>query len=455
MTKPIVLIVDDDEDIRTQMKWALASDYDVVMAEDQPGTLTAFTSNRPSVTLLDLGLPPRPNDPEEGLATLASLMRIDPMAKVIIVSGQGDKQNALRAVGSGAYDFLVKPFDMDELKLVLQRAVYVSELEQEYRAIQQSRRIETFEDMLGESPEMQAMFGLVRKVGPTTAPVLILGESGSGKEMVAQALHRRSPQKAGPFAAINCSAIPEALLESELFGHEKGAFTGAHTQRKGLIESAAGGTLFLDEIGELPPAVQVKLLRFLQEKRFQRVGGRNEIHSDARVVAATNVNLKEAVENGKFREDLYFRLAVVVIKVPSLRQRGADINLIAKEFLLRYGVEHGKRSLTFAPDALRALMRHLWPGNVRELQNRVQRAVIMAEGKRVTADDLELTDVLEGLPLQTLKEARENAEREIVQDALRRNKWKITSAALELGISRPTLYELMEKLGISRDSALT
>jgi two-component system, NtrC family, response regulator len=452
MTKPVVLIVDDDEDIRTQMKWALSSDYEVVMAEDQPGTIAAFTSSRPSVTLLDLGLPPRPNDPEEGLATLSSLLRLDPMAKVIIVSGQGDKQNALRAVGSGAYDFLVKPVDMDELKLVLQRSVYVAELEQEYRAIQQSRRTETFEDMLGDSPEMQAVFSLVRKVAPTTAPVLILGESGSGKEMVAQALHRRSPQKNGPFAAVNCSAIPETLLESELFGHEKGAFTGAHTQRKGLIESAAGGTLFLDEIGELPPAVQVKLLRFLQEKRFQRVGGRSEIHSDARVVAATNVNLKEAVENGKFREDLYFRLAVVVIKVPSLRERGDDTNLIAKEFLHRYGTEHAKRSLTFAPDALRALTLHLWPGNVRELQNRVQRAVIMAEGKRVTATDLELADVLDGMPPLTLKDARESAEREIIQDALRRHRGKITSAALELGISRPTLYELIEKLGIAKNS---
>jgi two-component system, NtrC family, response regulator len=344
----------------------------------------------------------------------------------------------------------VKPVDMDELKLVLQRSVYVAELEQEYRAIQQSRRAETFEDMLGDSEEMQAVFSLVRKVAPTAAPVLILGESGSGKEMVAQALHRRSPQKNGPFAAVNCSAIPETLLESELFGHEKGAFTGAHTQRKGLIESAAGGTLFLDEIGELPPPVQVKLLRYLQEKRFQRIGGRQEIHSDARVVAATNVNLKEAVGNGKFREDLYFRLAVVVIRVPSLRERRDDTNLIAREFLRRYGLEHGKRSLTFGPDALRALTLHLWPGNVRELQNRVQRAVIMAEGKRVTAADLELTDALDGMPPLTLKDARENAEREIIQDALRRHRGKITSAALELGISRPTLYELIEKLGIAK-----
>jgi len=453
MTKPTLLIVEDDEDIRTQMKWALASDYEVVMAEDQAGAISAFTSSRPAVSLLDLGLPPRPNDPEEGLKTLSSLLAIEPMAKIIIVSGQGDKQNALNAVGAGAYDFLCKPVDMDELRLVLQRSVYVAELEQEYRAMQHGQRAETFEGMLGDSPQMQAVFGLVRKVAPTTAPVLILGESGSGKEMVAQAVHRLSAQKNGPFAAINCSAIPETLLESELFGHEKGAFTGAHTLRRGLIESAAGGTLFLDEIGELPPTVQVKLLRFLQEKRFQRVGGRQEIASDTRVIAATNVNLKESVGNGQFREDLYFRLAVVVVKVPALREREDDIGLIAKEFLRRYGTEHGKRGLAFAPDALRALNLHLWPGNVRELQNRVQRSVIMAEGKRVTAGDLELTDALEGLPPQTLKEARENAEREIVQDALRRHRGKITAAALELGISRPTLYELMDKLRIARESA--
>lgn len=451
MTKPTLLIVEDDEDIRTQMKWALASDYEVVMAEDQAGALAAFSESRPAVSLLDLGLPPRPNDPDEGLKTLSALLAIDPLAKVIIVSGQAEKQNALRAVGAGAYDFLCKPVDMEELKLVLQRSVYVAELEQEYRAMQQGQRAETFEGMLGASPQMQVVFSLVRKVAPTTAPVLILGESGSGKEMVAHAMHRCSPQRNGPFAAINCSAIPETLLESELFGHEKGAFTGAHTMRKGHIESAAGGTLFLDEIGDLPAAVQVKLLRFLQEKRFQRVGGRQEIHSDARVIAATNVNLKESVRSGTFREDLYFRLAVVVITVPPLRERGDDINLIARDFLGRYGKEHGKLSLTFSPDALRAFNMHLWSGNVRELQNRVQRAVIMAEGKRITAADLELTEALDGVPMQTLKEARENAEREIVHDALRRNKWKITAAALELGISRPTLYELMEKLKIARD----
>jgi two-component system, NtrC family, response regulator len=326
----------------------------------------------------------------------------------------------------------------------------VAELEQEYRAINQRRGDDAFEGMVAASPQMQAVFTFVRKVAPTTAPVLILGESGTGKEMVAQALHRRGPQKSGPFIAINCNAIPENLLESELFGHEKGSFTGAHTQRKGHIESAAGGTLFLDEIGELPTSVQVKLLRFLQEKRFQRVGGRQEIQSDARIIAATNVNLQDSVAAGKFREDLYFRLAVVVVKVPPLRERGDDVGLVAREFLHQFGVQHGKPHLTFAADALRALSFHQWPGNVRELQNRVQRAVIMTEAKRVSSNELELASVVGALPPPTLKEARESLEREMVQDALRRHGGRITSAATELGISRPALYDLMEKLGIGR-----
>ena len=447
-----LLIVDDDEDICTQMKWALGRDYELLTVGDGADALAAFTAVRPTVTLLDLGLPPRPNEPEEGLAALSAVLALDPLAKVIVVSGQSDKQNALRAVGAGAYDFLCKPVDVDELTLLLQRCVYVAELEQEYRAMQYSARADVFEGMLGASPQMQAVFDFIRKVAPTSAPVLILGESGAGKEMVAQALHRRSPQGSGPFVAINCNSIPENLLESELFGYEKGAFTGANTQRKGHIETAAGGTLFLDEIGELPAAVQVKLLRFLQEKCFQRVGGRQEIQSGARVLAATNRNLGECVANGSFREDLYFRLAVLVVKAPPLRERGDDIVLMAKAFLHSYGVEHAKPGLTFAPDALRSLRLHRWPGNVRELQNRVRRAVIMADGKRVTARDLELTDTLNALPPQTLKGARESVEREMVQDALRRHKGKITSAALELGISRPTLYELMEKLGIARDA---
>jgi len=450
MMKPALLIVDDDEEIRTQMKWALAADYEILLAEDRAAALAAFKSGHPLVTMLDLGLPPKPNDPDEGLATLSGLLAMDRSAKVVIVSGQGDKKNALQAVGAGAYDFLCKPVDVEELKHVLRRCFHVAELEREYRQIQQGGRAEVFENMLGSGPQMQGVFAFVRKVAPTGAPVLILGESGTGKEMAALAIHRRSPQKEGPFMAINCTAIPENLLESELFGHEKGAFTGAHAQRKGLVETAAGGTLFLDEIGDLPAAIQVKLLRYLQEKRFQRVGGRHEIESDARVIAATHADLKQGIEKGTFREDLFFRLAVVVVNLPPLRERGGDVGVLAHDFLQRYATQNGKPGMTFAPDALRAMNVYRWPGNVRELQNRVQRAVIMADGKRVTVKDMELADATDTLPPLTLKEAREAIERETIQEALRRHRGKISPAAVELGISRPTLYELMDKLGIAK-----
>jgi two-component system NtrC family response regulator len=451
--KQKLLIVDDDDAIRTQMKWALSNHYEILLAEDRVGALSTFRAERPAVTLLDLGLPPRPNDPDEGLATLSEILSLESQAKVIIISGQGEKKNALEAVGAGAYDFLCKPVDLDELTLILRRCIHVVELEREYRQLQQAARPDVFEDMLGASPQMQGVFSFIRKVAGTSAPVLLLGESGTGKEMAAIAIHRRSPRKDGPFIAINCNAIPENLLESELFGHEKGAFTGAHMQRKGLVESAAGGTLFLDEIGDLPPAVQVKLLRFLQDQTFQRVGGRQALHADARVIAATHADLKKAIASGKFREDLYFRLAVVVIKLPPLRERDDDVNHVAREFLQRYSAQAEGKNLSFAPDALRAISSHAWPGNVRELQNRVKRAVIMTEGKRISAADLELDDSGEMVPPTTLKEAREQVEREMIQRTLKRNSGKITSAAAELGISRPTLYELMEKLGVAKERA--
>ena len=447
--KTKLLIVDDDEEIRAQMKWALGGDYELHMAGDRAEAIEAFRRERPAATLLDLGLPPKPNECTEGLAALGEFLAIDSTAKIIIISGQGEKKNAIEAVGAGAYDFLCKPVEMDELKLVIRRCIYVANLEHEYRQLRQQAGAEGFEQMIGTSPQMQGVFADIRKVAGTTAPVLLLGESGTGKELAALAIHQRSPRKDKPFVAINCSGIPENLLESELFGHEKGAFTGAHIQRKGLIENASDGTLFLDEIAELPPSLQVKLLRFLQEQRFQRVGGRQEIQIDTRVIAATNANLKQAIDEGKFREDLYFRLAVVVIQLPPLRDRKDDITLLAREFLQRYAVQNSKKSLTFTPDALRALNRHSWSGNVREMQNRVKRAVIMADGKRLTADDLELNDASNVAP-STLKEAREAVEKEVVQNALKRHQGRITSAALELGISRPTLYELMDRLGIER-----
>jgi two-component system NtrC family response regulator len=449
--RPKLLIVDDDETIRTQMKWALASDYEVLLAENRVGALEMFRSRRPAVTMLDLGLPPRPNEPEEGLAALSELLALDSSAKVITISGQGEKENAIQAVGAGAYDFLCKPVDLDELRLLLRRCFYVAELEREYREMEQSFRLQLFEGMLGPSDQMQSIFALIRKVAASSVPVLLLGESGTGKELTALAIHRRSARKAGPFVAINCSAISENLLESELFGHEKGSFTGAHVQRKGLIENAAGGTLFLDEIGELRPAIQVKLLRFLQEQRFQRVGGRQELQVDVRIVSATNADLAGAIAKGMFREDLYFRLAVVVINLPPLRQRGGDLTVAARAFLERFAEIHGKTGLKFAPETVQALSRHNWPGNLRELQNRVQRAVIMADGKRVTLKDMELIDVEDGSPATTLKEARENVEKEMVRQALKRHSGKVSLAAADLGISRPTLYELMEKLGISRE----
>jgi len=453
--KPKVLIVDDEEAIRTQMKWALSQDYDVHFAEDRREALEAFQAHSPVVTLLDLGLPPHPNQCDEGLAALSDLIAVDPTAKVIVISGQGEKQNALQAVGAGAYDFLCKPVEMAELRLLLRRCIHVVELEKEYRELQQSQLPDVFEEMLGTSPQMQAAFTIIRKVAATDAPVLLLGESGTGKEMAAAAIHRRSARKGGPFVAINCNAIPENLLESELFGHEKGAFTGAHIQRKGMIETASGGTLFLDEIGELPPAIQVKLLRFLQEQRLQRVGGRQEIQIDTRLVAATNADLKQMIDAGKFREDLYFRLAVVTIRLLPLRDRGEDVVLLAHEFLQRHAVQTGRTKLVFAPDAVRAIMRYSWPGNVRELQNRVKRAVIMTSGARVTAKDLELErgQDMASSSTPTLRQARENVERELIRQALKRNSGRITSAAAELGISRPTLYELMEKLQITKESA--
>lgn len=466
MTKPKILIIDDDEEIRTQMKWAVAADYDVALAGDRREAIGRFREHRPQVVLLDLGLPPNPNDTTEGMATLAALLTLDRSAKIIIISGQSDRENAVRAIGAGAYDFLSKPLDVEQLRLLLQRCVFVSELERDYRQLQDEERPGMFEGILGSNEKMEEVFKIVGKVAKASAPVLILGESGTGKEMVANAIHRRSPFKNKPFVAINCNAIPENLIESELFGYEKGSFTGANTQKIGLIETAAGGTLFLDEIGDLPPPVQVKMLRFLQEKRIQRVGGRQEIEVDVRVLAATHVDLTDAIKEGRFREDLYFRLAVVVCKLPPLRERGDDIILLAQDFLKRFGKQNGRDNLSFDPQALKAIARYPWPGNVRELQNRIQRSVIMADGRRITCEDLEIPSMAGGgdtgasMSAGTsvdfslaggLKEAREALERELVNQALERTDGNISAAAKELGVSRPTFYELMNKLGITKD----
>lgn len=445
-----LLIVEDDEEIRTQMKWALGKDHELLLVENRASAVETFRSSRPAVVLLDLGLPPKPGSPDEGLAALAEILARDRLAKIIIVTGQSEKEIALQAVGAGAYDFLCKPIEMEELKLVLKRCFHVAGLEREYRAMRELLQGDSFEGMLGNSRPMQAVFDAIRKVATTDVPVLILGESGTGKEMVARAVHQRSNRKNGPFVPINCSAIPETLLESELFGHEKGSFTGAHIQRKGRIESAAGGTLFLDEIAEIPTQLQVKLLRFLQEQRIARIGGRDEFHVDTRVVTATNADLKKAMAAGTFREDLFYRLSVVQISMPPLRERENDISLLAQAFLNRFAAQIPKKGLAFDRDAIRSINAHHWPGNVRELENSVRRAVIMAEGKHLTAKDLGLTSAVTG-SVATLKSAREALEREFIQRALRKHAGKITAAATDLGVSRPTLYELMDKLEIARD----
>jgi two-component system, NtrC family, response regulator len=448
--KPKLLIIDDDEEIRTQMKWALANDYEILLAGDRAGALEAFRSAQPPVVLLDLGLPPHPASAEEGLAILSELGSMDRLAKIVIITGQGEKSTALQAIGAGAYDFLCKPVDPEELKVLLKRCFHVAQLEREFREMQQMLHGDIFEGMLGASAAMRTVFDSIRKVATSEVPVLILGESGTGKELAARAIHRQSPKKDGPFVAINCSAIPETLLESELFGHEKGAFTGAHVQRKGRIEAANGGTLFLDEIGEIPLPLQVKLLRYLQEQCIERVGGRQEVAVDARVIAATNADLKKGMATGTFREDLYYRIAVVQILMPPLRDREGDVRLLAQSFLQKFEIQTKKTGIAFDRDAVRALNNHSWPGNVRELENCIRRAVIMAEGNRLTVQDLDLPATGAAASLATLKDARETVEREVVLRTLRKHSNKIAPAALELGVSRPALYELIERLGIPR-----
>ncbi len=450
MEKPKLLVVEDDSSIATQVKWALAKDYEVFLAEDRSGALEVFKTEEPSVVTLDLGLPPHPAEVQEGFAALSDMLSHDGFAKVIVITGQGEKDNALKAIGEGAYDFFPKPIQIDELKVVLKRAFYVSQLEREKRELQQRLSAESFKGMLGSSPQMQEVFASIRKVATTEVPVLITGESGTGKELVANAIHEMSTRRGSPFVVINCSAIPETLLESELFGHEKGAFTGAHIQRKGRFEAAQGGTLFLDEIGELSLSLQVKLLRFLQEQRIERVGGREEIFVDVRVIAATNRDLKERMNEGRFREDLYYRLGVVTVALPPLREREGDILVLATALLYKYSLENKKKNLGFTAQVIQALETYNWPGNVRELENRLKRAVIMAEGSKITPEDLELASSYPKHEGGGLKEAREKLEKSLVVKAISRSKKNLTKAAEELGVSRPTLYELMEKLGIKK-----
>ncbi|MEN6485144.1 MAG: PEP-CTERM-box response regulator transcription factor [Syntrophobacteraceae bacterium] len=450
MEKPKLLIVEDDEDIQLSMKWALGSEYALHFATDRQSALNVFKSEHPAMITLDLGLPPHARSTEEGFLTLSDLLHEDPLAKVIIVTGQDEKENAIKAVGNGAFDFFCKPVQVEEIKVILRRALRVHQLENEHRELQSKIAGKVFDEIIGTSPQMQEVFGSIEKVAGTEVPVLILGESGTGKELVARAIHRRSARKDGPFIAINCAAIPENLLESELFGHEKGAFTGAHAMRKGRVEMAQDGTLFLDEIGDLPLPLQSKLLRFLQEHSIERIGGRRDIPVDTRVLAATNRNLLQAMHENRFREDLYYRLAVVSIQLPALREREGDVMLLATSFLQNYAAEMKKKIAGFSPDALRLIESYDWPGNVREIENRVKRAVIMAQRSRISPEDMQLESREAPREAVSLKEAREKVERELILQSLSRNNLNLTRTAADLGISRPTLYELMDKLGIER-----
>lgn len=448
LVKPKLLVVDDDEDLRTQMKWAFMQDYDVLLAEDRKQALEHYLKERPAVVTLDLGLPPEPAGVEEGFNALADILSENNLAKIIIITGRSEKEHAIRAVEQGAYDIFFKPIVVDELGIVIKRAFHVAELERERLARQTDG--DAFEGMIGSCPRMQEIYAVIRKVAKSDASVLITGESGTGKELVAKAIHNLSYRTKGQFIVINCGAIPESLLEAEFFGHEKGAYTGAHIQRKGRIEYANKGTLLLDEIGDMPLPLQVKLLRFLQDQTLERIGGREQIVVDARVLASTNRDLKAAVQSGAFREDLFFRLGIINIEMPPLRERGGDITLLAKFFLRRFAKESRKRITGFTSQAVLAMEHYEWPGNVRELEHRVKRAVIMAEGTRVKPEDMELSFSNPAIVDVTLREARENLEREMVQKALDRHQGNLTKAAAELGVSRPSLYDLMEKTGLMK-----
>ncbi len=448
--RPTVLIVDDDAEIREQLKWALAKEYSVVEADDRATAISRARAECPALVTLDLGLPGDVDGATEGLAALEEILAMNRQTKVVVMTGNSDRTNAVKAVQLGAYDYIHKPVQLEVLKVILQRATYLYELDRENQTLQREERNECVGDMLGASPAMQRIFTIVRRVAPSEVPVLITGESGTGKGLVARAIHRYSARQAGPFVSINCGAIPENLLESELFGHEKGSFTGAHMQRKGRIESADSGVLFLDEIGELPLSLQVKLLHVLQEQRIVRVGGRDEIVVNARVIAATNRDLSQAIQAGAFREDLFYRLQVVTIVVPPLRDRGEDIVLLANAILRQYGNELKKKIAGFTPQAIKAIEGHDWPGNVRELENRIKRAVVMTEGLRITPEDLEVSGVGPKGGGQSLRDARESIEKEFIQRTLAKHRGNISKAATELGISRPTLHGLLTKYSIER-----
>ncbi len=437
-----LLIVEDDPGLARQLRWSLEK-YQPVFASDREEALALVRKHRPAVVLQDLGLPPDTNGTDEGMACLQEILRLAPDTKVIVVTGNGDQSSAVRAIGLGAWDFHAKPLDLDVLGILIERAQRIWALEQEHRALQQTAA-SPLSGIIAASQNMLAVLRQVEKVAPTRATVLIQGETGTGKELIARALHRLSERAGQAFVAINCAAIPDTLLESELFGYEKGAFTGAARQTPGKIELADQGTLFLDEIGDMPLDLQAKMLRFLQERVIERLGGRREIAVDVRILCATHRDLAELIKSGAFREDLYYRISEIVIQIPPLRERRSDAIPIAQALLRRAAEQHGRTIRGFTPDALQAIEHYPWPGNVREMENRINRAAIMAENAMIDAGDLDLEGESDK-PFPTLKTIRENAEREALERALGAAAGNLSKAAELLGISRPTLYDLLKR----------
>ncbi|NWG38476.1 MAG: PEP-CTERM-box response regulator transcription factor [Hydrogenophilaceae bacterium] len=444
--KPSILVIEDDPGLQKQIKWSL-DQYEVLTAATREEAISQLRRQEPAVVLLDLGLPPDPDGATEGLAALEQILSLAPNTKVIVITGNQDRSNAVKAIGMGAFDFFLKPFDADVLAIIVGRAFHVYDLEVDNLRLR-SAHSSPLEGLITNDGAMLNICRMIEKVAPSNATVLLLGESGTGKEVLARAVHGLSPRADKRFVAINCAAIPENLLESELFGYEKGAFTGASKTTPGKIEVANQGTLFLDEIGDLPLPLQAKLLRFLQERVIERLGGRTEIPVDVRVVCATHQDLPNMISDGRFREDLYYRLTEITIAIPPLRERHGDAVLLAQAFLERHAKEQNRNLKGFTPEALKALDLHSWPGNVREMENLIKRAVIMSDGPMVNADDL-------GLKLKTrdeeplnLRQVRDEAERQAVIRALARTGDNVAQASELLGISRPTLYDLMSKLGL-------
>jgi two-component system NtrC family response regulator len=446
-----LLIVEDDPGLLSQLKWCFQG-YEVFTAEDRASAIAELRRHEPTVVLQDLGLPPKPEGVEEGLATLSEILKLAPHTKVIVVTGNGDQENALTSVAQGAYDFYEKPVDTDTLKLLVDRAFNMSELEAENRKLQSQVNESPLDGIVAASEGMLAVCRMIEKVAPTDVTALLLGESGTGKELLARALHRLSPRSEENFVAINCAAIPENLLESELFGHEKGSFTGAHKQTLGKIELAENGTLFLDEIGDMPVALQAKLLRFLQERVIERVGGREEISVNVRVICATNQNPQDLIKQNLFREDLYYRVSEITINIPPFRDREEGRLILARTLLQKYNKQQGRSLNGFAEDAVQAIESYAWPGNVRELENKIKGAVIMADGKFVTATDLAIATGIADEVSLNLREVRQHAESKAIRVALTKCYGNISKAAEMLGITRPTLYDLLGKYGMSAES---